>query len=587
MQTPVAKTKSPSPVIPGLALFLGVFLLFLPCVRNGFVSFDDGIYVLHNPGIQHGLGWETVKWAFTTNAAANWHPLTWLSHALDWQLFGDRPWGHHLVNVVLHAASALLLFIVLRKMTGAHWRSLFVAAIFGIHPLRVESVVWAAERKDVLSTLFWMLTLLAYTEWVQKSAAKKQGSRLFYILALVFFALGLMSKPMLVTLPFALLLLDYWPLGRMRGLAEMPRLILEKIPFFVLAAAACLATYYAQKHGGAINDEVLHLSLGARIGNACVAYLRYIGMLFLPVHLAVFYPLAYEGSQLAWMALLSAVVLLGLTAAVLVRMRKQPYLFTGWFWYLGTLLPVIGLVQVGTQALADRYTYVPTIGFTLALTWGVCDLTRGWRSRTVALPAAAAVALAGCALLTLRQIAWWKDTVALFTHTLEVTGPNPLAEDELGCALGENGKTDEAITHFRQALRNTNAPLIHLNLGLALLEKNDFAGAATEFQTVLAAMPEDARSRYSLGLAYQGLGAWREAAVQFQETIKLTPDDANAHAHFGNVLGRIGDMDAAIAQYQAALRLNPGLIDIRNSLGIAFCREKRWDDAVREFLEVL
>jgi tetratricopeptide (TPR) repeat protein len=587
MQNPFVRIKPAAPALAGLALFLAVLCLFLPCLRNDFINFDDPVYLLSNAHIQHGLDWQTIRWAFSTNYAANWHPLTWLSHALDWQFFGSRPWGHHLASVLIHAASALLLFIVLRKMTGAFWRSLFVAAIFGTHPLRVESVAWASERKDVLGAMFWMLTLWAYVEWVQRSANNKRGSGIFRILTVAFLALGLMSKPMLVTLPFALLLLDYWPLGRLARPAEIRRSMVEKIPLFLLAMAACLVTYHVQKLGGAIAIGDLNPGLGARIGNALVSYARYIGMLLVPVDLAIFYPLPAGGAWPLLQVLAAAALLLGITGATVMRRRRQPYLVTGWLWYLGTLLPVIGLMKVGTQALADRYTYVPLTGLILALTWGVCDLMRGCRFRAFALSAAASAVIAACGWLTLRQIAWWKDSETLFRRTLAVTPPNPVARDNLGCALVDKGEFDEAISHFREALNLTNSPEVHLNLGGALLKKGDFAEAAGQLQTVLAFSPSDDRAHFYLAIAFQGMGAWNEAAAEFRETTRLNPGFDAPHFLLGSLLGKLGDLDGAIAQYQAALRINPGIIDARNNLGAAFFRAKRWDEAIREFREVL
>ena len=550
-----------------IALFAAVFCLFLPCVRNGFTNFDDPIYLLSNPHIQHGLGWQTIQWAFTTGYASNWHPLTWLSLALDWQWFGANPRGHHLENVALHAASAALLFIVLRKMTGATWRSLFVAAVFGMHPLRVESVAWATERNDVLCTLFWVLTLLAYVEWVQQSAGSKPGSRVFYALALGLFALGLMSKPMIVTLPFTLLLLDFWPLGRWPGPVKIKRLAIEKTPFFALALAECAVTWLVRQQGGPITAGGLSLGPGERIANACFSYTRYLGKLFAPLNLAVVYPLPPGGGWPVAPVIASAVYLLVITVAIILLARRWPYLLTGWFWYLGTLLPVIGLVQIGIQSMADRYTYVPMIGPVLALTWAACDAAGALRLPRFALPLFAAAALAGCAFLTQRQIAWWKDSETLFRHTIAVTRANPLAQLNLGCALAESGRVDEAISHFQLALQY--APDLtdaDYNLGLALSDEGDFAGAAGQFRAAIALRPGDGGAHFHLGLALEKMHAWNGAAEQFQETAWLNPDFPDGHYQLGLMLVKLGRPDDAIAQFRETLRVAPGYARARKNL---------------------
>ena len=377
----------------GLLLAL-VWAAFGTVLRNGFVNFDDDLYVTSNEQVQSGVTWEGVRWALRPNAeTANWHPLTWLSHMLDCNLFGLQPWGHHLTNLLLHSANAVLLFLVLRAMTGAMWRSFVVAALFGVHPLRVESVAWVAERKDVLSTLFWLLTVLAYHEYCTASRVQNPKSRLWCGAALVFFGLGLMSKPMLVTLPFVLLLLDYWPLKRSTEFLSQSqdravtrdgfkqtrpwlRLLAEKAPFFLFAAGSAAITFLVQRGAGAMKG-VSALPVAWRIENAVISYCRYLGKLFAPVDLSVFYP-----RRVQWpteMVVLAGAVLLGVTVAVVAMRRERPYLAVGWFWYVGALLPVIGLVQVGEQAMADRYLYVPAIGVFLMAVWGAQEFVRNWR----------------------------------------------------------------------------------------------------------------------------------------------------------------------------------------------------------------
>ena len=428
-----------------LFLALAVWAVFGQTLHHSFV-YDDGGYVYENPAITKGLHWKGVVWAFTHSHGGNWHPLTTLSHMLDCQLFGLNPRGHHLTNVLLHTASVLLLFLVLRKMTGALWRSAFVAAVFAIHPLGVESVAWVAERKDVLSGLFFMLTLWAYMRYTQKQAARSQSPFSFvlspaYWLALLLFALGLMSKPMLVTLPLVLLLLDYWPLRRFAmddSRFTIGQLACEKIPFLLLAAADSIATVWAQHGAHAIMSGQV-LDVRARMGNALISYASYLGQMIYPAGLVVLYP--HPGNRLSvWRVGLSLLVLIFISAGVLVGRRKWPYAVVGWLWYLGMLVPVIGLVQVGVQARADRYTYLPQIGLYLLVAWGLVDLMGRWRGRKVVLGIAGGLALGGLSVAARVQTAYWKDSIRLWRHAVDVNAHNALAHDSLGVALGEQGQ---------------------------------------------------------------------------------------------------------------------------------------------------
>jgi hypothetical protein len=453
-----------------LGLALAVLVVFLPATRHEFVNYDDLEYVTQNGHVQAGLMWESVAWALSSTQASNWHPLTWLSHMLDCQLYGLKAGGHHLTNLLLHAVNTLLLFLVLRQMTGATWRSAFVAALFGLHPLHVESVAWVAERKDVSSTLFWMLTLWTYALYVARgegggargeggasnlrsaqhatqitrpSSGLTQSATLHYSLALVCFALGLMAKPMLVTLPFVLLLLDYWPLGRLQrstSNAQLPmirRLIYEKLPFFALALASSLVTFVVQRKGGAVSS-LTTLSVGARIANAAVSYARYLGKTFWPDNLSVLYP--HPGHWLVWQVAGAGLLLAGGTAGALALRRRRPYLPVGWLWYVGTLVPVIGLVQVGIQSMADRYMYVPAIGVFIMLAWGLWDLTAGWRGQRVALATGGAVALACCGAVTRSQVGYWTNSETLFRRAVQVTKKNYLAYNNLGYYLSGQGR---------------------------------------------------------------------------------------------------------------------------------------------------
>jgi tetratricopeptide (TPR) repeat protein len=572
--------------LPELFIFLFVFALFLPCAGNNFINFDDPRYLLLNDSIQHGVTWKTVQWAFSSGYAANWHPLTWLSHALDWQFFGARPRGHHLVNVLLHGVNTFLLYLTLRKMTGNRWRSLFVAALFGMHPLRVESVAWASERKDVLSTLFWMLTLWAYAIWVQKNSGTPVKNRTWYAIALGCFGLGLLSKPMLVTLPFVLLLLDYWPLHRLSDPSAIKRSLAEKIPFFALATVACIVTFFVQKYGGAVNNNQLSLEWGARIANACLSYNRYLIKFFLPADLAVFYPLSPTLHPSQILAALAILILI--SAGAVMKLPNHPYFLVGWLWYLGTAVPVIGLIQVGTQSMADRYTYIPLIGINIALTWGLADLVRKRSFSAAALPLAASVALVICAATTLRQIGYWKDSESLFRHTLAVTKFNPVAETNYGCALVDKGSIDQAIIHFQRALElNPNYTEGHFNLGSALLEKKDFAAAIFHFQTGLAVRPDVAVAHYKLGLALMNTGNWTAAAAQFQETLARDPNILSAYNELGSVLRKLNRLDEAIAQYRAVLHQDPQYTDARNNLGVALAQSGLFSEAAAQFREAL
>ena len=439
-----------------IAIALAVITLaaFWRITQNGFINFDDQDYVTENPMVQSGLNAKSFVWAFTTDFAGNWHPLTWLSHELDVQLFGNEAGWHHLTSLLLHTANTLLLFLVLEKMTRALWRSAFVAALFAIHPLHVESVAWVAERKDVLSTFFFLLAIWAYARFAQIQNEKLKIKN--YLLALLFFAFGLMSKPMLVTTPFVLLLLDYWPLRRFelktplrnqeaRKLSWIPGFLIEKIPFFILALASSIVTVVVQHRGGAIAD-VTALPMGVRAGNALVACVSYVRKMFLPVDLAAFYPFpkVFPVSLVAF----SALALCGITILAVWRWRRSPYLAVGWFWFLGMLVPVVGLVQVGMQSMADRYTYIPLIGLFIALTWGAWEIFGGRIQYKFIWATVACGILAACFRLTMKQAGYWRDSETLFAHALQVTRNNPVAEYSYGAALVPQNRVDEAFPHF-------------------------------------------------------------------------------------------------------------------------------------------
>ncbi len=459
-------------------LVLVTVAIYWPVMRHDFINYDDNVYVTADVHVQNGLTLENIKWACCNPVSNNWHPLTVWSHMADCQLFGLKPWGHHLTSVLLHALNTVLVFLFLRSMTGAFWRSAMVAALFGLHPLHVESVAWVAGRKDVLSTCFGLLSLVFYACYGRKRLAvedqnlKAQGvpapRPLDYLLALIFFALGLMSKPMLVTWPFVMLLLDYWPLERFKRKSAW-RLVTEKTPFFALAVAASVVTFVVQKRGGSVLAAEA-LPLGVRSGNALISYCRYLGKLFWPTDLAVFYP--HPGHWPLERVVLAGGLIVGLSVLFFVQRRRYPFLLMGWLWFCGTLVPVIGLVQMGLQAMADRYSYIPSLGVLVIAVWGVNELTESWHYRVVALSVAGAAAIVLCLALTRQQLGHWKDSEALFRHALEVTENNYLARLNLGSALDEKGQVDEAIREFQEAIRlKPNYAQAHNNLGVAIVKK--------------------------------------------------------------------------------------------------------------------
>ncbi|OHE89167.1 MAG: hypothetical protein A3G75_16095, partial [Verrucomicrobia bacterium RIFCSPLOWO2_12_FULL_64_8] len=517
-----------------MALIAATVVVYAPVRHFEFVTWDDPNYITENPHVQGGLTWQGALWALTTGDPPYWHPLTWLSHMLDVQVFGLNAGGHHLPNVLLHIGNAILLFGLLHWMTGALGRSAFVAGLFAFHPLRVESVAWVSERKDVLSTLFWMLTLWAYVSYARRP---RRGR---YLVVLLLFALGLMTKPMLVTLPFVLLLLDVWPLGRVSlktgpgggsGWATLRdqrpvvlRLVREKLPLLALAVASSMVTFVVQERVGAIGE------LGARpwdlrLQNAMVSYVAYIGKMLWPAGLAAFYP--YPRSLPAWQVVGSILGLIGVSVAVIRAARRCPYLPVGWLWYLGTLIPVIGLIQAGDQALADRFSYVPLVGLFIMVAWGIPELLARWRYRSIALPATAGLTLLACAISSWNQVQYWKSSMTLWTRTLNVTTGNYRAHHNLGLALAISGKGDEASAYFSEALRlKPDFAEAHNNLGSALANQGKFDQAIAHFSEALRFKPDSAEAHYRLGLALARLGKGDQAIPHFSDAIRLKPDYA-------------------------------------------------------------
>jgi tetratricopeptide (TPR) repeat protein len=485
-----------------------------------------------------------------------------------YQVCGLKPWGHHLANVLLHALNAALIFVLLRQMTGTTWRSLFVAVLFAVHPLRVESVAWVSERKDVLSAFFGLLTLIFYARYAKPKIGNRKSEIGNYLLALFFFALGLMSKPMLVTWPCVMLLLDYWPLNRIRnsefGIRKFRGLLIEKIPFAVLAVASSVVTFMVQKNEGglAVNED---MPLDARAGNALISYCRYLEKMFWPTDLAVFYP--HPGYWPLAKVLLAGVFLCGISAFLFVKRRRHPYLLVGWLWYVGTLVPVIGLVQAGEQAMADRYTYVPSLGVLVLIIWGACELTGRWRHQKIALSVSGSAAIILCLALTRHQLGYWKDSESLFRHTLEVTENNYMAHNNLGDALFYKGQTIEAMNQFKESIRlKPGFAKAHYNLGDALFDEGQTTEAMSQFQEAIRLKPDFAEARYNLGDALLRQGKTDEAISQFQEAIRLKPDYAEAHNNLGIAFGKKGQIVEAASQFQEAIRLKPDFAGAQSNL---------------------
>jgi Flp pilus assembly protein TadD len=588
-------------LVPGVCIFLAaiVWLVFGQTLGHEFVNFDDGAYVYENPVVQKGLTMQGIVLAFTRVYSFNWHPLTMMSHMLDCQLYGLNAGGHHLTNVLLHTASVILLFLVLRQMTGFLWRSAFVAAVFAIHPLRAESVAWVSERKDVLSGLFFMLTLWAYTRYAQgRSRVEGRESStqvvpaldprlwtLDYWLVLLFFVLGLLCKPMLVTLPLMLLLLDYWPLGRVTGYKwqvtnekkekpstlspqpsttkQLSTLLLEKLPLFGLAVASCVVTIFAQHEAVASFEK---FSLPLRLGNAVVSGVAYLGQMFWPAGLAVLYPFKTRAGGVSGVVL-SLVLLAVISAGVFFLRRRRPYFLAGWLWYLIMLAPVIGIFQVGTQARADRYTYLPQIGLYLLLTWGAAEWYAGWRHRRAVLGSLATVILAALIFRARAQTACWRNSETLWTHTIACTSGNAIAHVNLGNFLFQKGRVDEAITQYQAALQiRPDYAAAHNNLGNALRQEGRLDEAMVHFQKALEINPNYAKAHYNLGVALAQKGLVDQATVQFRKALESQPDNAEACYNLGNALIQKGNVSEAVTFYQEALQIKPDYVYVLNNL---------------------
>ena len=581
-------------IIACLFLVVATLATYGDLRTHQFINYDDPVYVTDNPPVQDGLTLKGLSWAFTTLHGGNWHPLTWLSFMVDSQLFGLHPGGFFLTNLLFHIANALLLFLWLHRTTRALGCSFLVAALFALHPLHVESVAWATERKDVLSTFFWLLTMWAYVWYAERPRLGR------YVLILVCFSLGLMAKPMLVTLPFVLLLLDYWPLGRLSlkgpGLAAaspkpgpgvtLKRLVWEKSPLLVISALSIVVTFYAQKEGGAVLP--LHtLPIPNRLANAMVAYVSYLGKMFWPAHLAVLYPLPLHNLPI-WQAPAAGLALVVLTLLALRQARRHPYLLVGWLWYLGTLLPVIGLVQVGQQAMADRYTYVPFIGLFIVVVWGMAELAARWRAPRFLLPVGAGVVLSALMICTWVQVGYWRDSASLFAHTLQVTRNNALAHNSLGIALLAQGKVDQAINHCEEALRlQPNYPKAHYNLGNALFSRGEVNQALAHYEEALQLQPNYAKAHNSLGFALLSQGKVDQAVAHFEKALSIEPNSPMVHNNLGLALLSQGKADQAVAHFEKALSIRPNSPEVHNNLGLVLLSQNKEDQAILHFQEAI
>jgi tetratricopeptide (TPR) repeat protein len=557
-------------------LALTTAVIFSPVIGFDFVNYDDPVFVTKNVYVQRGLSREFFAWVSTAEVAGNWHPLTMLSHGIDWTLFGPAPGGHHATSLTLHALNTALLFVLFERMTGCVWRSALVAALFGLHPLHVESVAWVSERKDVLSTCLWFLTTLAWVSYTRRPGGVR------YLLVLVAFALGLMAKPMLVTLPFTLLLLDYWPLGRLSDARAVRRAVLEKLPLVGLAAAAAAITIAAQSRAGALRGLASH-SFAVRVENAIVSYASYLWMTVWPACLGILYPHPGDALSLALVAG-SAVLLLAVTAAVVALRRSNPYLLVGWLWYVGTLVPVIGLVQAGEQAMADRFTYVPLVGIFLAVAWALPSAPLASPVLRVAIP----VVFVALVIRTRAQLETWRDSVTLYEHALALNERNPSVHANLGAVLLDRGDAAGARPHLQACIDQTDAcPEGRQNLAIILLAEGRPAEAITLLEQALALRPDLADAHYNLGNAYVRLGRDADALEPFRTALRWNPDAFMAAFNLGNALQRLGALPEAVQAYEQALRIKPDLAGAHHNLATVYLRTNDFANATRHYQEAL
>ena len=587
------------PLFICLFLILITFMAFWQVRNNEFINLDDDVYVTDNSQVQGGLTLKGVFWAFTKIHAGYWHPMTWLSHMLDLDLWGLNPGGHHMTNLFFHVANAVFLFLLLLRMTGAPWQSGFVGALFALHPLHVESVAWVAERKDVLCAFFWLLTMWVYVRYVERPAFNR------YLLIVLCFVLALMSKPMAVTLPFVMLLLDYWPLHRGKsekidntfetpvsesmdaGHPGVPflRLVLEKFPLFFLTAVSSLLTILAQWKGGAITllDK---LPLETRIANALVSYVKYIGKMIWPDRLAILYP--HPIILPIWEVATATFLLIIITVLAILARRKHPYYLVGWLWYLGTFVPVIGLVQAGPQAMADRFTYIPLIGLFMIIAFGIPDILAGWRYKRVALFTSGGLLLLVIMITTLPQVKLWQNNIRLFNHTLQVTVNNSFFHNNLGVTLMRQGKDQEALVHYMKALEiNPKYADAYYNLGTLLARQGKDQEAMVHFVKALQIRPDKAEFHNDLGVLLAKQGKMQDAVSHFTEVLRINPTYSKAYFNLGISLLNQGRNQEAASYFNEALRINPKDPKVHNSLGVAMVRQGKIQEAIAHYSQAL
>jgi protein O-mannosyl-transferase len=596
-------------LILSILLIVITFIAFYPTTQSEFINFDDGEYVSENKNIQEGVTTRGIVWAFTTGRAGNWHPLTWLSHMIDVQIFGLKPGWHHLTNLLFHITNAVLLFFTLFRMTKALWPSALVAALFALHPLHVESVAWVAERKDVLSTFFWMLTIFFYITYVFRPGLTR------YLAVICCFALGLMAKPMLVSLPLVLLLLDYWPLNRLvakepsREIRPLPKigmkkgvspsseeinklphikwpliyaLLLEKIPLFLLAMLSSVVTYLAQSQGGAVSS-LQALSLGARVANALTAYTAYIIKMVWPLNLAVLYP--HPGSWPLWQVLGSVLFLILVTVLVFRGGKRYPYGVVGWLWYVITLGPVIGIIQVGSHFMADRYTYVPLIGLFILVAWGANELLQPWPYRKQTLTVLSVLCLLCLAFLTWRQAGYWRNSITLYNHTLEVTDNNSIIYSNRGLAYSDNrGDYAKAIEDFTRAIEiSPDLTKTYNNRGIAFGKLGNFQEAIRDFDKAIDLDPQYFAAYNERGLVNGKTGNFQEAIKDFDKAIALNPRFAAAYNNRALAYGNLGDFQEAIKDFDKAIKLEPKASKVYVARGLVYDKLKEDEQAIRDF----
>ncbi|MGA1979360.1 MAG: tetratricopeptide repeat protein [Sedimentisphaerales bacterium] len=582
------------------ALALATIIAYEPMRHNGFVSYDDPKYITENPNVNRGITRQSVTWAFTKLYSANWHPLTWVSHMLDCQLFGLNPFWHHLVSLLFHIANALLLFWILTNITGAIWPSAFVAAAFALHPVQVDAIAWAAERKTVLSGFFWLLTMLAYIRYAQRPNLRR------YSLVLLAFVMGLMAKPMLVTLPFVLLLLDWWPLDRFAqsrkestaatqkqqktsigySKATFPHLSAEKVPLLVLSALSSVITLTAQHSGGAI-ISMERVSLGYRIANMFVSYIKYIGKMIWPSRLAVFYPHPHA-NLLSVVVIICALLFVLITAISIHTGRRRKYVAVGWLWYVGTLVPVVGLIQTGSQAMANRYMYISMLGLLVIIAWAVKDLIANRLRWKIVAAGVTAVVLSFAVILTRMQVKHWQDSLTLFEYTLKVTENNAPAENNYGAALFKVGRFDEAVLHLSNAVRIMPAfAEARDNLCKVLLKQGKFDEAVACLNELIRRKQASADAYYNLAVVWSVQKKYDEAIKLFGEALKLDPNYPDAHRKMGAALLAAGRTNEAIAYLNEALRRSPDQPEACANLGIAYSQVKKYEPAIQNLTKAV